>query len=103
MKRTILNLIAVAMMLFGWTVQAADESSGKAPLPAPQPAAETIATPAAAPVTTAPATTQTTPTPVKRAKLHKRAKAKQGRSHDLDLRYCLDLPTYIEIAQCAGE
>lgn len=41
--------------------------------------------------------------PVKHAKSHKRAKAKPGRSHDLDLRHCLDLPTYAEIAKCAGE
>lgn len=99
MKRTILNLIAAATLLFGWTAQAADEMTPKT-----EPAAGTSAVPAAAtPVTAAPATVQETTPPVKRSKLHKRAKTKQGRSHDLDLRHCLDLKTNIEIAQCAGE
>jgi hypothetical protein len=54
-------------------------------------------------VTAAPATAENTQPPAKPAKLHKRAKAKHGRSHDLDLRHCLDLKTNAEIAECAGE
>jgi hypothetical protein len=91
MKSTILNLIAAVTLLVGWTAQAADDMVQQT-----QPAAT-------ASVTSTPATSQETRPPVKRAKLHKRAKAKQGRSHDLDLRHCLDLPTNAEIAQCAGE
>lgn len=104
MKRTILNLIAAATLLFCWTAHAADEMAQKTQPAATQPATATPAAPAATtPVTTAPATAQNTQPPVKPAKAHKRAKAKMARSHDLDLRHCLDLKTYVEIAQCAGE
>jgi hypothetical protein len=96
MKRTILNLIAAAALLFGWTAQAADETVQKTPTAASQPAAAT-------PVATAPATAQVTKAPAKHSKSHKRAKAKHARSHDLDLRHCLDLKTNAEIAECAGE
>ncbi len=96
MKRTILNLIAATALLFGWTAQAADETAQQAQPSANQPAAAT-------PVAAAPATAQETKAPVKHSKLHKRAKSKLGRSHDLDLRHCLDLKTNAEIAECAGE
>jgi hypothetical protein len=96
MKRTILNLIAAAALLFGWTAQAADETVQKPPTAASQPAAAT-------PVAAAPANAQETMAPAKHPKSHKRAKAKLARSHDLDLRHCLDLKTNAEIAECAGE
>lgn len=99
MKSTILNLIAATTLLFGWTAYAADELTQKT-----QPSAATPAAPVATPpVTAAPATAQKARPPMKRAKLHKRAKAKPGRSHTLDLRHCLDLKTNAEIAECAGE
>lgn len=98
MKSTILNLIAATTLLFGWTAQAADEMTQKTP-----PAETTSTVPAASTPVTTPATTEKQQTTVKRSKLHKSTKAKQGRSQNLDLRHCLDLTTYIEIAKCAGE
>ncbi len=104
MKSTILNLIATATLLFGWTVYAADETVQKTQPAAMQPAAVTPAASAeTTSVLTPPATTQETQPPVKRSKMHKRAKRTLGRSHDLDLRHCLELPTNVEIAKCAGE
>jgi hypothetical protein len=110
MKSTILNLIAVATLLFGWTVQAANEAAQTTQPAVAQPAVGTTppaaATPAVPtetiPVTAAPTTAEKQP-PVRRSKLHKHAQAKHERSKSLDLRHCLDLTTYIEIAQCAGE
>jgi hypothetical protein len=93
MKSTILNLIAVATLLFGWTAQAANEAAQTA-----QPA-----TAAVTPVAVAPATAQKTLPRQMHSKSLKRANAKQGRSHDLDLRHCLELPSNAEIAKCAGE
>jgi hypothetical protein len=96
MNRTILNLIAAAALLFGWTAQAADETAQQTqPVAAPPAAASTVAS--------APAAAEKPQQPVKRSKLHKRAKTKLARSHDLDLRHCLDLKTNAEIAECAGE
>jgi hypothetical protein len=104
MKRTILNLIAAAALLFGWAAQAADEMQSNTPSPETQPVVETVAVPeATAPVTAPPATAQETLPPAKHSSLHKHVIAKHGRSHDLDLRDCLDLTTNIEIAKCAGE
>jgi hypothetical protein len=94
MKRTILNLIAAATLLFGLTALAADEVVKKTQPAAAQPASATPAT-----LTTV----EKTQPPQKHSKLLKRAKAKQGRAHDLDLRHCLELPTNAEIAKCAGE
>ena len=99
MKRTILNLIAAAALLFGWTAQAADATAQQT-----QPAAAVSSAPAATPpVSAAPATAEQAQPPAKHSKLHKRAKTKLARSHDLDLRHCLDLKTNAEIAECAGE
>jgi hypothetical protein len=104
MKSTILNLIAVAALLFSWTVHAADEMTQKTQPAAAQPAAAATAAPAAAaPVTAVPAAEKQLQPPVKHSKLSKHANAKQGRSHDLDLRHCLDLESNAAIAKCAGE
>jgi hypothetical protein len=104
MKRTILNLIAAAALLFGWAAQAADEMESKTPSPETQPVVETVVAPeATAPVTAPPAPVQETEPPVKHSNSHKHAIPKHGRSHDLDLRDCLDLKTNAEIAKCAGE
>jgi hypothetical protein len=104
MKRTILNLIAAVALLFGWAAQAADEMEGKTPSPETLPVVETVAVPEViAPVTAPPAPAQETQSPVNPPKSHKHAIAKHGRSHDLDLRDCLDLKTNLEIAKCAGE
>ena len=105
MKRTILNLIAAAALLFGWAAQAADEMESNTPSPETQPVVETVAVPeATAPVTAPPAPAQETQPPVvNHPNLHKHVIAKHGRSHDLDLRDCLDLTTNLDIAKCAGE
>jgi len=97
MKRTILNLIAAAALLFVWTAQAADATVQQT-----QPATSTAPATTSS-VTAAPATAEQTQPPAKQAKSHKLAKAKFARSHDLDLRHCLDLKTNAEIAECAGE
>jgi hypothetical protein len=94
MKSTILNLIAAATLLVGWTAQAADEMAQNSKPDAVAATASAAATPA---------TAENTQPPVKRTKSHKRSKAKHVHSHGLDLRHCLDLKTNIEIAQCAGE
>ena len=96
MKRTILNLIAAVALLSGWTAQAADETAQKAQTAATPPAATSS-------VAAAPTAVEQTQPAVKHSKLHKRAKSKLARSHDLDLRHCLDLKTNAEIAECAGE
>ena len=104
MKRTILNLIAAAALLFCWAAQAADEMQSNTPSPETQPVVETVALPeATAPVTAPPALAQETLPPAKHSSSHKHVIAKHGRSHDLDLRDCLDLTTNVEIAKCAGE
>jgi hypothetical protein len=102
MKSTILNLIAVAALLFSWTAQAADEVASQ-PL-ATQSVAETTAVPTtAAPVSTPLATPEKPAASMKHSKKYRRAKANPLRSKSLDLRHCLDLPTNAEIAKCAGE
>jgi hypothetical protein len=104
MKSTILNLIAVVALLFSWSAQAANESAPKAQPPAAQSGAETTAVPTtAAPISTPLATTEKPAAAMKHSKKYKRAKAKLARSHTVDLRHCLDLPTNAEIAKCAGE
>ena len=104
MKRTILNLIAAATLLFGWAAQAADEMGSNTPSPDTQPIVETVAAPAAtAPVTAPPDSAEITQPPANPPKSHKHVIAKHGRAHDLDLRDCLDLKTNVEIAKCAGE
>ena len=104
MKSTILNLIAVAALLISWTAQAADEVASKELPPTAQPVAETTAVPSTtAPVSTPLATPEKPAVALKHSKKYKRAKANLGRSHTLDLRYCLELPTNAEIATCAGE
>jgi hypothetical protein len=104
MKSTILNLFAVAALLFSWAAQAADEAAPKAQPPAAQSAAETTAVqPTAAPVSTPLATPEKPAASMKHSKHYKRAKANDLHSKSLDLRYCLDLKTNAEIATCAGE
>jgi hypothetical protein len=104
MKSTIPNLIAVAALLFSWTVQAADVVAPKAQPPATQSVAETTAVPpTAAPESTPLATPEKPAASMKHSKRNKRAKANDLHSKSLDLRYCLDLKTNAEIATCAGE
>jgi len=96
MKSTFLNLIAAAILVLSWSAHAADEIEGKMQSPASPPAA-----------TSPEAVSHVTPTATKhrfkRANSHKRARAKSARSHSLDLRHCLELESYVAIAQCAGE
>jgi hypothetical protein len=101
MKRTILNLLAVALMSLNWNAQAAETADRNA---SGQPVAETSAVPMeTSPEATPLAAASVSRMPLKPSRHYKRPKANQPRSLTLDLRHCLELGSNAEIAQCAGE
>jgi hypothetical protein len=124
MKRTTMNLIVLAAMLFGSLALAADEAEDMAQ-PADetesmaQPADETEDMPQPAEVGTDLTESVEQPAMPTESNLQpstepprlapydfngKRDKpTKHNRSKTLDLRYCLELENNVEIAKCAGE
>ncbi|MDO8990586.1 MAG: hypothetical protein Q7U91_13250 [Sideroxyarcus sp.] len=91
MKRAFLNLLALAVLQYGGAAFAYDEAE---PMAAPmEEFAESPASPAAPEPQTATASTDT----------QRDIPTKTNRSKSLDLRYCLELQTNVEIAKCAGE
>ena len=106
MKRTILNLLAVAVMSLCWSAYAAEAADPN------QPTAEASAMPMDTPPETSPEAifeaTPPAPPPVAAPvahtplKYYKRPK-NQPRPTTLDLRYCLASDSNVEIAHCAGE
>lgn len=104
MKRTTMNLIVMAAILFGNTVLAADEAEIMAqPVEIGTEATGSVEQPAMPAVSELPsATGELEPAPyLPRAKRDK--PTKYNRSKSLDLRYCLELESNVEIAKCAGE
>jgi len=104
MKSTILNLIVMAAMLFGNTVFAADEEENMAqPVEIGTETTGSVEQPAMPAVSELPsATEKLQPAPyLSSAKRDK--PTKYNRSKSLDLRYCLELESNVEIAKCAGE
>ena len=102
MKRTILNLLAVAVMSLSWSTYAAEAADPN------QPTAEASAMPMDTPYETPPEATPPAPPPAAAPvshtplKYYKRPK-NQPRPTTLDLRYCLASDSNVEIAHCAGE
>ncbi|MBI5890309.1 MAG: hypothetical protein HZB47_06485 [Nitrosomonadales bacterium] len=89
------NLIAVALLLFSGIALAADETESMA-----QPMAEPMAQPAEPASSSAAEEPQPPPY---LSSSNRDIPTKTNRSKSLDLRYCLELKTYQEIARCAGE
>lgn len=114
MKRTTMSLIVVAAMLFGSPALAADETESMA-----QPADQTEDMAQPTEIETEPTQLVEQPTMPTESELPpstekprlapynssgKRDKpTKYNRSKTLDLRYCLELESNVEIAKCAGE
>jgi hypothetical protein len=127
MKRTILNLVAIAALSFsgmalavddvepkampvdegaGQTVMPVDEVAGQAMMPeeaAPQAVMPEEATPqAVTPAEAAPQATAPEAKPIA-TNTHRDIPTKRNRSRSLDLRYCLEQGSNVAIATCAGE
>jgi hypothetical protein len=107
MKRTILNLIAIAAFSFSGMVFAiddvepkampVDEGTGQAVMPV-----EEVAGQAAMPAEQAPQISASESVPVAKS-THRDIPTQRNRSRTLDLRYCLEQESNVAIATCAGE
>lgn len=106
MYNTIKKLIVVAALLFGGVAFAADET-GNTTQPA-EGAIEATPMPVQEAVEPAPIQEEVVPE-IQEQKAPEVSYSKHdiptrmNRSKTLDLRYCLELPTNVEIAKCAGE
>jgi hypothetical protein len=106
MKRTILNLIAVAALLVSGMALAVDDVEPKA-MPVDEGTGQAVMHEEAVPQAMMPAEAapQATAPEVKLVapSTHRDIPTKRNRSRTLDLRYCLEQDSNVAIATCAGE